>query len=129
MSRDAGIPSPFGPEPSQPVKSPKPVGRLQLTWTKKHLRLLAQEDGSYEWVEPSDHRVAEVRLLRDAGRVGEEDESEGSIEVVQKKKDAAKRWARHASAEMGGTWEYLLVTDEDIKASRGSWAAVRAAGH
>ena len=51
-----------------------------------------------------------------------------SNEVVQKKKDAAKRWARHASAEMGGTWEYLLVTDEDIKASRGSWAAVRAAG-
>jgi type III restriction enzyme len=51
-----------------------------------------------------------------------------SNEVVQKKKDAAKRWARHASAEMGGTWEYLLVTDDDIKASRGSWAAVRAAG-
>jgi hypothetical protein len=43
--------------PRQPVKSPKPVGRLELTWTNKHLRLLAQEDGSYEWVEPSDHRV------------------------------------------------------------------------
>ena len=51
-----------------------------------------------------------------------------SNEIVQKKKDAAKRWARHASAEMGGRWEYLLVTEEDIKASRGSWAAVRAAG-
>ena len=59
------------------MKSPKPVGRLELTWTNKHLRLLAQEDGSYEWVEPSDHRVAEVRLLRDAGRVGKEDEGEG----------------------------------------------------
>ena len=59
------------------MKSPKPVGRLELTWTNKHLRLLAQEDGSYEWVEPSDHRVAEVRLLRDAGRVGEEDEGDG----------------------------------------------------
>lgn len=57
------------------MKSPKPVGRLELTWTNKHLRLLAHEDGSYEWVEPSDHRVAEVRLLRDAGRVGEDDES------------------------------------------------------
>ena len=59
------------------MKSPKPVGRLELTWTNKHLRLLAQEDGSYEWVEPSDHRVAEVRLLRDAGRVGKEEEGDG----------------------------------------------------
>jgi adenine-specific DNA-methyltransferase len=73
----AGTPSPIGPEPSQRVKSPKPVGRLELTWTNKHLRLLAHEDGSYEWVEPSDHRVAEVRLLRDAGRVGEDPESGG----------------------------------------------------
>ncbi len=45
-------------------------GRLELTWTNKHLRLLAQEDGSYEWVPPSDYRVAEVRLLHDAGTVG-----------------------------------------------------------
>ena len=27
-------------------------GRLELTWTNKPLRLLAQEDGSYEWVRP-----------------------------------------------------------------------------
>lgn len=46
-------------------------GRLELTWTNKDLRLLAQEDGSYEWVSPSDYRVAEVRLLHDAGTVGE----------------------------------------------------------
>ncbi len=45
-------------------------GRLELTWTNKHLRLLAHEDGSYEWVPPSDYRVAEVRLLHDAGTVG-----------------------------------------------------------
>ena len=38
-------------------------GRLELTWTNKHLRLLAHEDGRYEWVSPSDYRVAEVRLL------------------------------------------------------------------
>ena len=36
-------------------------GRLELTWTNKHLRLLAHEDGSYEWLEPSDYRIAEVR--------------------------------------------------------------------
>lgn len=46
-------------------------GRLELTWTNKALRLLAYEDGSYQWVPPSDYRVAEVRLLHDAGTVGE----------------------------------------------------------
>lgn len=45
-------------------------GRLELTWTNKQLRLLARDDGSYEWVPPSDYRVAEVRLLHDAGAVG-----------------------------------------------------------
>src|SRR3954471_16866762 len=51
--------------------SPAPQGRLELTWTNKDLRLLAHEDGSYEWVPPSDYRVAEVRLLDNAATVGE----------------------------------------------------------
>jgi adenine-specific DNA-methyltransferase len=46
-------------------------GRLELTWTNKHLRLLAHEDGSYEWVPPSDYRVAEVRLFHDITTVGD----------------------------------------------------------
>jgi adenine-specific DNA-methyltransferase len=46
-------------------------GRLELTWTNKHLTLLAHEDGSYEWVNPADYRVAEVRLLHDMGTVAE----------------------------------------------------------
>ena len=45
-------------------------GRLELTWTNKHLRLLAHDDGRYEWVSPSDYRVAEVRLLDDVTTVG-----------------------------------------------------------
>jgi adenine-specific DNA-methyltransferase len=50
---------------------PQPYsGTLELTWTNKHLRLLAEEDGAYQWVPPSDYRVAEVRLLEDAGAVG-----------------------------------------------------------
>lgn len=56
-----------------------PTGRLELTWTNKHLRLLAHEDGSYEWVEPSDHRVAEVRLLREAASVGGKQGSDGNL--------------------------------------------------
>ncbi len=46
-------------------------GRLELTWTNKALRLLAHEDGRYEWVSPSDYRVAEVRLLDDVATAGE----------------------------------------------------------
>lgn len=46
-------------------------GRLELTWTNKDKRLLADEDGNYEWVPPADYRVAEVRLLNDSGAVGE----------------------------------------------------------
>lgn len=42
-----------------------------MTWTNKDKRLLAHEDGSYEWLSPADYRVAEVRLLDDAAMVGE----------------------------------------------------------
>lgn len=45
-------------------------GRLELTWTNKHERMLAHEDGSYEWLLPADYRVAEVRLLHDLETVG-----------------------------------------------------------
>ncbi|RZU33398.1 site-specific DNA-methyltransferase [Blastococcus saxobsidens] len=49
---------------------PRYEGRLELTWTNKHERLLAHDDGSYEWLPASDYRVAEVRLLRNIGDVG-----------------------------------------------------------
>jgi adenine-specific DNA-methyltransferase len=50
---------------------PEPYhGRLELTWTNKDLSLWAHEDGSYEWVPPTDYRVAEVRLLREVAQVG-----------------------------------------------------------
>ena len=45
-------------------------GRLELTWTNKHHRLLAHRNEGYEWVPPHDYRVSEVRLLRDAALVG-----------------------------------------------------------
>lgn len=48
-----------------------PSGKLELTWTNKHLRLLADEAGGYTWVPPADYRVAEVRLLHDMQEVGE----------------------------------------------------------
>src|SRR5437764_7276 len=49
---------------------PHYTGRLELTWTNKQLCLLAHDDGSYEWIKPTDYRVAEVRLLHDVNTVG-----------------------------------------------------------
>lgn len=46
-------------------------GALGLTWTNKHLRLLAHDDATYEWVDPSEFRVSEVRLLRSVTAVGD----------------------------------------------------------
>ncbi|MCU1529278.1 MAG: methylase [Frondihabitans sp.] len=53
------------------ASDPRYSGTLELTWTNKDQCLLSHEDGSYEWVGPTDHRVAETRLLHDAGTVGE----------------------------------------------------------
>lgn len=50
---------------------PTYTGRLELTWTNKGLRLLADESGAYQWVPPADYRVSEVRLFNDATTVGE----------------------------------------------------------
>lgn len=55
----------------QPVARPAYTGRLELTWTNKQLTLLSHGDQTYEWVDPSDYRVSEVRLLHDVTTVGE----------------------------------------------------------
>jgi adenine-specific DNA-methyltransferase len=54
-----------------PERGPRYKGRLELTWTNKDQRLLATEDEKYEWLAPSDYRIAEVRLLDDAALIGE----------------------------------------------------------
>jgi adenine-specific DNA-methyltransferase len=57
-------------------------GRLELTWTNKHLALLAHEDGSYEWVPPADYRVAEVRLLDEVEAVGAAADTRENLLIV-----------------------------------------------
>lgn len=49
----------------------KHMGRLELTWTDKDKALLSTGDGKYDYtlVDPSDRRVAEVRLLHEIDRV------------------------------------------------------------
>jgi len=51
--------------------------RLELTWANKDMRLLAHDDVSYEWVDPADWRVSEVRLLEHVDEVG--DASSGNL--------------------------------------------------
>jgi adenine-specific DNA-methyltransferase len=48
----------------------KHKGRLELTWTDKDKALLSTGDGRYDYtfVEPSDYRVSEVRLLEEQER-------------------------------------------------------------
>ena len=53
------------------------TNRLELTWVDKDRRLLAHDDVSYEWVDPTDWRVGEVRLLHDVATVG--DPSDGNL--------------------------------------------------
>ena len=49
------------------------TGKLELTWSNKNMRLLSHDDVSYEWVDPADWRVSEVRLLEEAEPVGAHD--------------------------------------------------------
>jgi len=49
---------------------------------------------------------------------------------VQAKRHAAQRWANHVSADpmVGVRWNYLLVSESDVRGARGSWSALQAAG-
>lgn len=49
---------------------------------------------------------------------------------VQGKRNAARRWANYVSAdEKSGTeWRYLLLSESDVRAAKGSWAAMKGLG-
>jgi type III restriction enzyme len=47
---------------------------------------------------------------------------------VQGKREAARRWANHVSADeekVGVRWRYLLASEADVKTARGSWTALK----
>jgi type III restriction enzyme len=50
---------------------------------------------------------------------------------VKGKREAAKRWATYVSTDssVGTTWNYLLVSESDVKTAKGSWEALRALGN
>jgi adenine-specific DNA-methyltransferase len=55
------------------------AGRLELTWVNKDMRLLAHGADTYEWVDPLDWRVSEVRLLRQIEHVGDPKARDGLV--------------------------------------------------
>jgi len=57
--------------PPDAADAPRRQGALELTWTNKDWRLLARDDGTWDWLPPDDFRVAEVRLLHDVEHVGD----------------------------------------------------------
>jgi hypothetical protein len=46
---------------------------------------------------------------------------------VQGKREAARRWANHVSADegVGMRWRYLLVSESDVQTAKGSWDALK----
>lgn len=129
-------------------------GRLELTWTNKSKRLLAAEDGSDEWVDPADYRVAEVRLLDDIATMGEvgPDRAADNLLIRGGALNALRSLARlpefaaqylgkvklayldppfntqqsflHADDRVTVNWDYLIVSESDIDIAKGSWAAL-----
>lgn len=65
------------------------------------------------------HWVVEVKM-----------EKEVKSEDVQAKREAAKRWANHVSADdkVKVTWKYLLVSESDVQTAKGSWTALKKLG-
>jgi type III restriction enzyme len=65
------------------------------------------------------HDVLEVKMDREMGSA-----------TVLEKRDAAKRWANHVSADarVKDKWDYLLLSENDVKNAKGSWNALRGLG-
>ncbi len=91
------------------------IGDLPILWTgareyNPDFIAIDREDG---------HWVIEVKM-----------DKEMASDEVREKRDAARRWASHVSAEeaVGERWRYLLVSEADVKMARGSWEALKGLG-
>jgi type III restriction enzyme len=65
------------------------------------------------------HFIVEVKMDR-----------EMTSEMVIEKRTAARRWANYVNADptVTDTWQYLLVSEADVKAAKGSWRALKQLG-
>jgi type III restriction enzyme len=66
-----------------------------------------------------DHYIVEAKMDR-----------EMSSEEVIEKRVAARRWANYVNADpqVTDTWHYLLVSEADVNAAKGSWVALKQLG-
>ncbi len=87
-------------------------GRVELTWSNKQRRLITVEGGEleYAWVAPSDHRVAEVRLLHEAAQVG----SAGSQDPIRGNL-LIRGDALHALTSLAGLSDYAPAYVGQVK--------------
>lgn len=98
--------------------------RFWVRLQRNDLPILWAEGRNYEpdfiVVEQDDtHWVVEVKQ-----------DKEMPTEAVKGKRDAAKRWANHCSADpkVGVRWRYLLVSETDVDTAKGSWPALKKLG-
>jgi len=91
------------------------VGDLPILWTGAR----AYNPDFIAMDQEDTHWVIEVKM-----------DKEMASEDVQAKRNAARRWANHVSADesVGTIWRYLLVSETDVKIARGSWEALKAVG-
>ncbi len=89
------------------------VGDLPILWTgarEYNPDFIAVDRSGIHW-------VIEVKMDKDM-----------ETAEVQGKRDAARRWANYVSADqeqVGTIWRYLLVSETDVKTTKGSWAALK----
>ncbi|MEU1846200.1 DEAD/DEAH box helicase [Micromonospora sediminicola] len=92
------------------------INDLPILWSSAGQQynpdLLVIEKGGTHW-------IVEVKM-----------DKEMSTASVQAKREAAKRWANHVSADdsVGETWKYLLVSETEVKTAKRSWAALKQLG-
>ena len=92
------------------------IGELPILWNSAGQEynpdlLVIENDGS--------HYVVEVKANKDMDSPD-----------VRGKREAARRWANHVSADeaVSGTWHYLLLAERDVDTAKGSWPALKKLG-
>ncbi len=92
------------------------IGELPILWNSGGQQynpdLIIIESNGVHW-------VVEIKM-----------DKEMASEDVKGKKEAARRWTNHVSADahVGVKWRYLLVSESDIETAKGSWEALKKLG-
>ena len=88
------------------------TGDLPILWAtgrEYNPDFITVEDNGAHW-------VVEVKMDKEMTSVD-----------VKGKREAARRWANHVTADpaVNATWRYLLASESDIATTKGSWAALK----